>query len=261
MFLDSYGAIKMSSDPISTVTGPLVQDTDFDQYKEVLSTDVFPRDANGDPEDNTAWLGTLLFRFLFGYFSTVKFSDVGASIVLKDTSGELVIEHNGNDVATIDDAELNKGITIAHIADLSIGKKSFVYGAHHIQGGGTSFGNVGQTGGAEVYTGINVTITTSGRPVLLVLENGHMGNSVVSTGHGLKMYRNGVLLEGSSTGQLNMILQSIPNPGGGFAPIGCYKRIDTPAAGTYTYTINIVFIGTSATSVTDIQGRLHAIEL
>lgn len=252
----------MGSNQLQDVTGPLIQDEDFNQFKESLGVDFFPKDNSGLQIDNIYKIGTTVFRFLYGYFKTFTFKDGANTLILKDTSGNLVIERNTVNVATIDSAEVGKGININEIKNLTIPKNAFAYWLAKIIGGGFSYGQTGQTGGTQVYTGGTVTITSTGRPILIYFENGYMGSSSVVTGFGLRLYRNGTLLDNfASVGALNIVLQTIPNPGIGFTPSNCYKRIDQPSAGTHTYTMDIVFLGTNASVVTDFNGRLHAIEM
>jgi hypothetical protein len=103
-------------------------------------------------------------------------------------------------------------------------------------------------------TNLTCTITTTGGPVLLCMQSGstantsYMGNPTANVASSLAYFRDAVQL---SLDQLSFGTSGYPN-------IGCCQFIDTPVAGTYTYTIR----ASAGGGTFDIQyAKLVAMEL
>jgi hypothetical protein len=120
---------------------------------------------------------------------------------------------------------------------------------------------------ATDVTNLSVTITTRGRPVLLFLISGTTtanGNFGYSGGSGSSVIVSAVLFvrDGTTIARLSA---SFSIAGGGTAtnmgvPLSAVMHLDTPAAGTYTYKIQILqTVGGGSAAIN--EGRLVAIEL
>lgn len=245
----------MGSNELDTVTGPVVNEGDFNKFKEALTTDFLPRDVDGFPEDNVHSFGTSLFGFLFSWFEKFTFSGVAASIIFKEVSQDFVIERNGVDVVTLQNN--TSSVDLNEIKDGTIKNKSLEL--IYEQGDPVSFGTGANVVGVEYPTSIVCEITTHGRPVLLILKADFGGNFGIDTNANvsLRIYRNGTLVNSSGSGN-NTIFYSGTTFVTIKGPPTLLKMFDHPPAGTYTYELRVQQGGVG--SYTDIQARLEAYE-
>jgi hypothetical protein len=108
---------------------------------------------------------------------------------------------------------------------------------------GIQIGNTDKTGSWSQYTDTVVSITTIGRPVLLMLIDGGTGNSEIISENGasgsddgqLAFYRDATKLTEYSIRFVKTNFSSSFNSVS--LPPGCIMHVDFPGAGTYSYSL------------------------
>lgn len=178
---------------------------DFNQFKKALTNDVYPR-ASGIPSDSTAELGTATYKFSFLY------------------SNGLDIPAGALDGAKLTDATFEKQAIEA------LGQQT-----------SSSTGSFSTTSGTYVdVTNASVTLTTGGRPVMIMVVTDGTAN-VTDIG-------SGQTIGGSSTRNFVKLVRDVTDlsvdlyghPEDGTAGWGTmYRHIDSPSAGTYTYKLQV----------------------
>lgn len=134
----------------------------------------------------------------------------------------------------------NAAITTALIADGSVTRPKLAALAQQISSSSGSYANSSLS--PVAITNLTVTITTSGRPVMLMLQDdGTIGSSYVgyfgcSAGTAsliiTSFVRNGTPINSST------LQTQTPTAGEGHTvPASSFMFLDTPTAGTYTYTV------------------------
>jgi hypothetical protein len=128
--------------------------------------------------------------------------------------------------------------------------------------GNNNFGNQGFT----LVTNLSVTLTTTGRPVMLMLQDdGSGGGSLASVGdlttltsaETLTALLTGAFFRGTTQlSTMELFWESVLNQASGgvvfggqnYVPVGMFNQIDFPSAGTYTYTFKVSFSGSTVGS-------------
>lgn len=154
-------------------------------------------------------------------------------------------------------------ITEANMAPLSIGTPELINGSvtqpkraalgQQISSGVSSYS---PSSSDNPVPGLSISITTTGRPVWIgLIGNGLIGDLSVSSGLlVLQLVRNSTLVYGAEMG-------SPVNGISTFVPQSSFQTIDTPSAGTYTYTVLARYDTVSSGGAAIEQCRLCAYEL
>jgi len=147
----------------------------------------------------------------------------------------------------------DSAVTTAKIADGNVTQVKRVALGQQISASSGTY-STGVTGATDV-TNLSVTITTTGRPVYLTLQNIGTGNSGYIAAQDTSGSVNATVLflfiRGSTEISRQSMLLGLNITSGGTDLIACpassLSHIDTPVAGTYTYKVQIVVSGTGAT--------------
>lgn len=200
--------------------GDVINTDDPNQYKVGLTGDIVPRNVSGVPSDIAGSLGSSVFRWLNGFVKALRIGEIASGIELKETSGELDILVGGSTRARVgangwDGVYIKNGTIPSNKNTLNI-----VNGSNFING---SYNNTSYA----AIPGATVTITTTGRPVLIMPQNGYVDNTTASESY-IRIMRSGTqICEYRLHGGSRLAI-----------PIGAYSCIDNaPSAGTYTYTM------------------------
>ncbi len=114
----------------------------------------------------------------------------------------------------------------------------------------------------EDVTNLSVTITTTGKPVHIVLVNGHASitgaNVNTATGY-VKLLRGVTDISAITMNTQDADRAATADPQV-FYPSGSFAWVDTPAAGTYTYKVQIKSL-TTATTTAIIDSKLFVKEI
>lgn len=119
----------------------------------------------------------------------------------------------------------------------------------------SSSGNFSNSSGSLVsVTNLSVTITTTGRPVMILLQDDGSGNASsigASTSSQQTAAMSIEVLRGASLVSLQLISQTSPNSGlnGVQIPSSSFRVLDPVAAGTYTYSIKVQSLTSSMTAL------------
>lgn len=160
--------------------------------------------------------------------------------LLPSVQSFLTLDNTGAMAAPI---PFNQGITGANIAAGTVTRQNQVPVGQQISASSGTF-NIGPPNGNVLtpVTNLSVTITTTGRPVMISLQSdGTAGISLVgttSTNHAqgsMQFQRNAVSIG-------SMALPSLLSSGSATninVPVSSYQMLDTPTAGTYTYSVSV----------------------
>lgn len=117
-------------------------------------------------------------------------------------------------------------------------------------------------------TNLTVTITTTGRPVMILCQHDGAGagpakfSIEITSGSSTQMGYNIILQRGGSDlAQYQILMDANYTSGRIMVPSSCIQYLDTPAAGTYTYKIQALRSGVATTSLNTVFTKLVAYEL
>lgn len=249
----------MGTNTLASVAGPTIVINDPNQYRTALSGDMVPRTA-GVPADLGGDLGSTAYRWNSTASKTIKIGATASNLVIEENSGDLSFKVNGSEKlkvgasgmtivnSSIDQAELASalsGTSLGEFSESSTAIKESVATSTI----GTSYVDLEQAGGGVV----EVTLTTKGRPVLLMLTGflasggngvGHISSGGITAGVqdlDLSFWRKQGAGAYSQIGQYSFSDQCDVPSGGSITdlnfqiPTTSFAHLDIPAAGTYTY--------------------------
>lgn len=205
----------MGTNTLTTKSGgTTVNADDVNQFYTALNGDIVPRNTSGVPTDSAGSIGTSSYRFLDAYFDDIDLPD-----------GVL-------DGASLTDNTVTKDKLVS--LGLQTSSSSSTYSTTS-----TSYVDV---------TNLSITITTTGRPVMIAVESDGTANVsyIGSSNSGGGASSNTVKLVRDST-DVGIVLYASPSSSGtGVAGFGAnFMYLDTPSAGTYTYKIQCKASGTA----------------
>lgn len=202
--------------------GDVIATTDPNQYKQGLSGDVVPRNVSGVPSDLAGSIGSAVFRWLSGCFKALRIGETASDIELSEQSGSLVVKILGAIQLAVgadgwDGTYIKTGTIPAAKNTLNIAHSSnFTNGSYN----STSYVDI---------PGSSVNITTTGRPVMVLPQNGYIDNTTASESY-IRVLCDGVQISESK----------LQGSGRVAVPIGAYMCVhDAPAAGAHTYKLQI----------------------
>ena len=155
----------------------------------------------------------------------------------------IVTESLADESVTTDKIE-DLAVTTAKIADGAVTKSKITALGQQISASSSTFSSA--AGAYTDITNLSVTITTSGRPVYLALIADGGGNAAeiyfaptAGTTTNFGFYA--ILRDGVGVGyyRLGQIINTSGSTQSVRVPVGCINHIDVPAAGTYTYKIQV----------------------
>lgn len=85
--------------------GDVIDADDPNQYKVAVGGNFVPRNVDGEPTNEAGGLGTSLFRWIHAYLKQINVGSPSSGLIIKEDTGDLVIEVNGNLAASF--GELN----------------------------------------------------------------------------------------------------------------------------------------------------------
>ena len=178
--------------------------------------------------------------------------------LLPSVQSFVTIDNTGAMAAPI---AFNQGITGSNIAPGTVTRQNQVPVGQQISASCGAF-NTSHVAGYQQITNLSVTITTTGRPVIVALIADGSGNSYVdyvssspNTPDAVVFQRNGSNIASQAapfTGQSNIHVQ---------VPGSSYQFMDLPTAGTYTYTAGFSLSGVSTDTVAINATKLLVYEL
>jgi hypothetical protein len=200
----------------------------FNLLRDVLNGNHVPRNSSGVATDVAGDLGTSTLRWNDAYINEIFLGLTADSISFADDSTDLIIRRAGVEVQRLDADGWTRetikpraaGTAFSNVSISSTDSGSFTTTS-------TSFVDV---------TNANATITTKGGPVYISLTGGTLGvNSSSGQAHAIFGFeRDTTDLTPASTVEVNA---TGPTANLVRVPSGSLMHIDTPSAGTYTYTL------------------------
>ena len=209
----------------SAVTGNVIPKEHHNSVKEALAQDHVPRDVDGIATAVEGSLGTSSFPWLQVFFGAVV-----SALSIRDVSGKIGLYVGGLLKTTIGSSGIEAGsyapssVTTNDINNGAITKPKLASANYQISSG-SGFTAITSTSFVTV-TNQSVTITTNGRPVLLMVTS--EGQTSNSTNFAATIDSEWGFFRDSTQLSECQILNS---------KTGVTSHLDTPTAGTYTYTI------------------------
>lgn len=217
------------------VSGGKVQTTHVNQYYSALNQDVVPRNSSGVATDLGGNLGQSALRWGIAYENAIQLGANADNIQLTDSSSNLNIIVGGNTIFSIPSTG---SAFIARKNLPSVGQQTSS-SSSTFSTSSTSFTNV---------TGLSVTFTTTGRPVMLLLQPDGSGNTpLFGSSSGTSntdpaMYAQ-FLRDGTSLGApiFQLVLTGVSTTATEMeVPPGSMNMLDTGATATsHTYTMQV----------------------
>lgn len=228
----------------SNTDGDVADAADVEQYKDALKGDIVPRNNSGIVQDIFGSIGSSVYRFLSAYVSRINLGATASGITIEEDSGDVIFKLASTEMFRIRASGVNK-----------------------VESSGT--GSIQSTTSSTLsdVSGLSLSITTKGRPVLLYLERA----GAPTTGLSKLGARDS---SGSSASSYFVILRDSTeitrqNLGGAAtgatvfaieAPGSSLRTIDYPSAGTYIYKVQ--FSNAGGSTQADISfSKLVALEL
>lgn len=293
--LTSGGAINVAA--LGTITGDYSTSTADLTYVDATKTFIFKQSATvtaninsgpvtiyrntaGSPyariQQDASQSGNLVWSLPSSYPAStlpLKSSSAGvlsiAQILTADIADDQVttVKIPDSNITTAKIANLNvtegkiaaAAVTTTKIADANVTRAKLVAVGQQVS---ASCGAFGSNSASYVdVTNLTVTITTTGRPVVLMLQNDGSGNAsyIALTGPNsggvgfFQMFRDATSLGIDQMSTNNGIAPIIP--------VGAFNRIDVVAAGTYTYKVQVRTPSSPNTTVEVQYAKLVAFEL
>jgi hypothetical protein len=165
--------------------------------------------------------------------TTAKIADSNVTTAKIADSNVTTAKIADSNVTTAKIADSN--VTTAKLADGSVTRaKQAAVGQQISSGSGAGWGNATTT--YQDVTNLSVTITTTGRPVIVVLYGtpGEVDSFLVATGASAKIAKFRISRSGTSSADV-MDIQVGPGGTQSMQMVPSYVTIDPVGAGTYTY--------------------------
>jgi hypothetical protein len=190
----------------------------------------------------------------------VKASGITPTQLAADSVTTVKILNSNVTTAKIADSN----VTTAKIADLNVTRPKLVAVGQQVSSSSSTFSTSSAT--FVDVTNLTVTITTTGRPVMVIVQNDGTGNqtffggskstSAVSTGCIFRFMRDATEIARYG---LTMAVNGVSGATGSSLYSGPILHLDTPSAGTYTYKLQIQ--GYLSSTAAAFQLKLLAYEL
>lgn len=266
--------VLAGTNSLTSVSGGKVQTTHVNQYYTALNQDLVPRNSSGVATSGGGSLGTSTYPFTdlfttgFWYLPDSSKWKIG-----RDGSNNIDFTYNGAEVASI---LTNGNSTFANVTLTGITGSGVVSRTNLV-----AVGQQASSAGSGSYTGttcaditnLTVTITTTGRPVILKLvststdttpTSGTTGGYIACTDGDSNRTDCGICWDRGGTtiasdyfgsqglGDGNQVL---------YLPCSVFESFDTPAAGTYTYKVQAAINGSANQGLEVVSCKLVAYEL
>jgi hypothetical protein len=244
-FLGIVGAFA-GTGTLLNVSGGKVQTSHVNQYFTALNQDFVPRNSSGIATDLGGNLGQSTLRWSTAYANILQIGANADNLTIDDNSTQMRFKVGGVDVFDLNGSGIaNAGIiSTANLAANAVTRPKLVaVGAQT----SSSCGNGTYTNATTSYTAVtslNVTITTTGRPVILMMVSDGTGNQgaficsssssaptdgcFIQIQRGVTDIADDLFNIGEASASTTMI-HSVPP--------GAFNHIDSVSAGTYTYTV------------------------
>lgn len=219
------------------VGGTTIPITDHNSIRTAMIGAWVPRNTSAVATDAAGDLGTSSIKWNNAYCNTYNVGDTSSGLAItENASNELSLEVGGSEVSKFD----ANGLDGSGIKDATIPKSKMVS-----LGQQTSRHSFSTTSTSYTATSHSVTITTSGRPVLVLFYPSGVGASsyAISTSTAqttitgsLQIKRGANVLGGVTVSSLDT---DAPTTQIVAAPGTSIVRFDDVSAGTYTYTVEV----------------------
>ena len=205
--------------------GEIISSDDPNQYKTGLTGNVYPRTVSGVVTDLAGSIGSSIYRWANFFTKILYIGEADSNLVIQENATNMEFSVDGTTAMTL----TPDGWDGSYIKDATIPNSkrilNFVTAARTLNDstGSTSYVDVDQFIG---------TITTSGRPVLVMAQDGYLQlTGIIGTSEAfyVRVVRDSTALND----------QKILGYNGFGAPYSSFSLIDYPAAGTYVYKIQV----------------------
>lgn len=188
---------------------------------------------------------------------------------LPSVTNFVTLDSSGNfgAAANVDNSTLQFSGNVLSVKDGGITKPKLAALGQQISASSGAFSSDGT--GAVPVTNLSVTITTTGRPIFVgLIPDGNITNAssfgVANLSSPNSIIGYAQILNGSTIIAISSVAAgqafSSLTVAGSFVPVGSVYTIDTPSAGTITYSVNI-HADVSSSSVSMLYAKLIAYEL
>jgi hypothetical protein len=237
--------------------GTIIPATDHNELVDALKDNFVPRDTTSKAAVDLAGdLGATSYRWKDAYVQKIVLGLIASGLTIEEDSGDIIFKRDsveklritstgvdGSDLvaASVGTTQLtNGGVTTAKIADANVTQAKLGAANYAVSATSGAYATVITT--YVPVTNLSVTITTTGRPVMLMLvgdgsgPTASIGYSVTAT---FPIIRGDLLYKRDSTGIATKayIRQSASSTTTGVGDGLDFTHLDPVGAGTYTYSV------------------------
>lgn len=217
----------------------IISEDDVNQYKSAFNQDVVPRNTSGVATDVAGGLGTTLLRWATSYIQKIFIGSVSNNNTIEEVANDLEISSDfdinldagsGREIdLRFAGTALGSGITASGINRDMLGDNVAVQSANIelFQTTSSTFITVGDD--ITPANELSRTITTNGSSVHLALVSSTGANLLISAASG-DVGEFGFFRDSTQLSQYRVNNEIISNS---------FTHIDSPSAGTYTYTVKV----------------------
>lgn len=226
---------------VSRSDGQTIASSDVNQYRTAMNEDIVPRNASGVPTDLGGDIGNATYGWDNAYAETFKVGDPASGLNIKrNGSGQMSFESSDVERVVID----NDGLDGDGIKDLSVTREKQEAVGQQLSATSGNF-TTSSTSFVDV-TNLSVTITTSGRPVVLILvSDGVSSSNLAAVGISGTTAANDVaasiaFVRDATLVSFQVFQARATGSGQNFwTPASGFSHTDVVGAGTYTYKVQV----------------------
>lgn len=261
---------------VSKNDGDIIPSSVVNQYRTALNGDLVPRNTSGVATDLAGDIGTSSIGWANVYADTYNIGTPASGLkIVENGSNQISIQSSGVERVIIDDDGLNadglkdatisaaklgvnsvtttkisdSNVTTAKIADSNVTRAKIEDVGEQSSSSSGSFSTTSAS--AVDVTNLSVTITTSGRPIMIFLTPTSSGGSLYAQGTAGVV---DILRGATNVGSFRLSADTR-------VPPGCVMVINAPSAGTYTFKAQAYSVGGSPNIMNVINCTLNAYEL
>jgi len=231
---------------ITKLDGDTISVNDVNQYKTAMNQDIVPRSTSGVATNEAGSFGTTVYRWLSGWVKTLNIGTPANNNIIDEDGTGLRLKSDSGIQIDINGTPIGSGID-----SNGISRNMLAQANYQLSASCGVYNLTGTTAETDV-TNLSVTITTTGKPVMIGLCADQSGgyNQVLASGYifNVRYYRDSTIM-----------LQTDIAPAGYWGD-GMPYVFDAPTAGTYIYKMTVQ-LSNSAGGANVTRLKLFAYEL
>lgn len=236
---------------------------DVNQFREAFLGDIVPRNTAGIVADLAGSIGSSARRWVNGFFQKLVIGAISSGLIIEESSGSMVLKVGDNEILSIESDQVvfkQAGSPVVTIDSTGIDSPGINPDSLNLgyAKSGTVDTSVTGNSGFQNVSGLSVSITTNGGPVICVLASRVTANAADAYQIGAQSNSEIAYVAIARAGTRRGV--NLLNGTGQNAKTGnSFTWLDEPAAGTHTYQVQ--FSAFTGVGVNFLNCRLLCYEL